>query len=129
MAGKLTSEFTEEYEIFVFQQAFEAVGHTVDVICPDKKAGQSIATSLHDFEGHQTSPRNPATILRSTSPSTRLFLTNTTPSIALVVVDLSISPPTNVYRQWFATFTKKKADFHHLSRRADIDGRGRGADW
>ena len=44
MAGKkilmLTGEFTEEYEIFVFQQGMEAVGHTVHVICPDKKAGE-----------------------------------------------------------------------------------------
>jgi len=58
MAGKkilmLTGEFTEEYEIFVFQQAMEAVGHTVHVICPDKNAGDVIKTSLHDFEGDQT---------------------------------------------------------------------------
>jgi len=58
MPGKkilmLTGEFTEEYEIFVFQQAMEAVGHTVHVICPDKKAGENIKTSLHDFEGDQT---------------------------------------------------------------------------
>jgi protease I len=58
MPGKkilmLTGEFTEEYEIFVFQQGMEAVGHTVHVICPDKKAGEKIQTSLHDFEGHQT---------------------------------------------------------------------------
>lgn len=58
MPGKkilmLTGEFTEEYEIFVFQQAMEAVGHTVDVVCPDKKAGELIKTSLHDFEGDQT---------------------------------------------------------------------------
>jgi protease I len=58
MPGKkilmLTGEFTEEYEIFVFQQGMEAVGHTVDVICPDKNAGDIIKTSLHDFEGHQT---------------------------------------------------------------------------
>lgn len=58
MPGKkilmLTGEFTEEYEIFVFQQGMEAVGHTVHVICPDKKAGDKIQTSLHDFEGHQT---------------------------------------------------------------------------
>ena len=58
MPGKkilmLTGEFTEEYEIFVFQQGMEAVGHTVHVVCPDKKAGDTIATSLHDFEGHQT---------------------------------------------------------------------------
>jgi len=58
MPGKkilmLVGEFTEEYEIYVFQQAMEAVGHTVHVVCPDKKAGDIIATSLHDFEGHQT---------------------------------------------------------------------------
>ena len=55
----LTGEFTEEYEIFVFQAAMEAVGHTVHVICPDKKAGDMIATSLHDFEGHQTYTEKP----------------------------------------------------------------------
>ena len=58
MSGKkilmLTGEFTEEYEIFVYQQAMEAVGHTVHVVCPDKKAGDRIKTSLHDFEGDQT---------------------------------------------------------------------------
>ena len=58
MSGKkilmLTGEFTEEYEIFVYQQAMEAVGHTVHVVCPDKNAGDVIKTSLHDFEGHQT---------------------------------------------------------------------------
>ncbi len=58
MPGKkilmLTGEFTEEYEIFVFEQGMEAVGHTVHVVCPDKKAGDKIQTSLHDFEGHQT---------------------------------------------------------------------------
>lgn len=50
----LCGEFTEEYEIYVFQQGMEAVGHTVHVICPDKKAGEMIQSSLHDFEGHQT---------------------------------------------------------------------------
>ncbi len=55
----LTGEFTEEYEIFVFQAAMEAVGHTVHVICPDKSAGDMIATSLHDFEGHQTYTEKP----------------------------------------------------------------------
>jgi protease I len=50
----LTGDFTEEYEIFVFQQAMEAVGHAVHVVCPDKKAGDILKTSLHDFEGDQT---------------------------------------------------------------------------
>lgn len=58
MPGKsilmLVGEFSEEYEIFVFQQAMEAVGHTVHVVCPGKKAGDLIKTSLHDFEGDQT---------------------------------------------------------------------------
>ena len=58
MPGKkilmLVGEFSEEYEIFVFEQAMHAVGHTVHVICPDKRAGEAIQTSLHDFEGHQT---------------------------------------------------------------------------
>ncbi|MDZ7601966.1 MAG: DJ-1/PfpI family protein [Hoeflea sp.] len=63
MGGKkilmLTGEFTEEYEIFVFQQGMEAVGHTVHVVCPDKKAGDRIKTSLHDFEGDQTYTEKP----------------------------------------------------------------------
>ena len=50
----LVGEFSEEYEIFVFEQTMHAVGHTVHVVCPDKKAGEAIKTSLHDFEGHQT---------------------------------------------------------------------------
>src|SRR5258708_37322532 len=50
----LVGEFTEEYEIFVYQQAMEAVGHAVHVVCPDKKAGDRIKTSLHDFECDQT---------------------------------------------------------------------------
>ena len=36
-----------------------AVGHTVHVVCPDKKAGQLIKTSLHDFEGDQTYTEKP----------------------------------------------------------------------
>ena len=58
MSGKkilmLVGEFSEEYEIFVFEQCMHAVGHTVHVVCPDKKAGEILKTSLHDFEGHQT---------------------------------------------------------------------------
>jgi len=63
MPGKkivmLTGEFSEEYEIFVFEQAMHAVGHTVHVVCPDKKAGETIKTSLHDFEGDQTYTEKP----------------------------------------------------------------------
>ena len=63
MAGKkilmLVGDFSEEYEIFVFEQAMIAVGHTVDVVCPDKKAGEILKTSLHDFEGDKTYTEKP----------------------------------------------------------------------
>jgi len=30
------------------------VGHTVDVACPKRKAGEKVKTAVHDFEGDQT---------------------------------------------------------------------------
>src|SRR4051812_14633283 len=63
MTGKkilmLTGDFSEEYEIFVFEQAMMAVGHHVDVVCPDRNAGEKLKTSLHDFEGDKTSTETP----------------------------------------------------------------------
>lgn len=53
MQGKrilmLIGEYSEEYEIFVVQQAMEAVGHHVDIICPETKKGDRVTTSVHDF--------------------------------------------------------------------------------
>jgi protease I len=58
MTGKrilmIVGDFGEDYETMVPFQALIAVGHTVHAVCPDKKAGDSIATSIHDFEGQQT---------------------------------------------------------------------------
>lgn len=58
MAGKkilmLVGDFGEDYEIMVPFQALQAVGHTVHAVCPEKKAGDLIATAIHDFEGQQT---------------------------------------------------------------------------
>ncbi|MBW8639757.1 DJ-1/PfpI family protein [Hoeflea sp. WL0058] len=45
----LIGEYSEEYEIFVVQQALEALGHTVDIICPETKKGDRVTTSVHDF--------------------------------------------------------------------------------
>ena len=63
MPGKkilmLVGDFSEEYEIFVFEQAMHAAGHTVHVVCPDKKAGEILKTSLHDFEEPQTYTEKP----------------------------------------------------------------------
>ena len=55
----LVCDFGEDYEIMVPFQALLAVGHSVHAICPDKKAGESIATAIHDFEGHQTYSEKP----------------------------------------------------------------------
>ncbi len=35
-------------------QALLAVGHQVDAICPDREAGETVWTAVHDFEGDRT---------------------------------------------------------------------------
>ena len=35
-------------------QFLTGLGYNVHTVCPDKKAGDSIATAIHDFEGEQT---------------------------------------------------------------------------
>jgi protease I len=55
----LTGDFAEDYETMVPFQALQAVGHTVDAVCPDKKAGDRVKTAIHDFEGDQTYTEKP----------------------------------------------------------------------
>lgn len=55
----LTGDFVEDYEIMVPFQALQMVGYQVDVVCPDKKAGEIIRTAVHDFEGDQTYSEKP----------------------------------------------------------------------
>ena len=55
----LTGDFAEDYETMVPFQALLAVGHIVHAVCPDKKAGDYVATAIHDFEGHQTYTEKP----------------------------------------------------------------------
>ena len=50
----LVGDYVEDYEVMVPFQALLAVGHVVHAVCPDKKAGDSVATAIHDFEGQQT---------------------------------------------------------------------------
>jgi protease I len=50
----LVGDFVEDYEVMVPFQALLMIGHTVHAVCPDKKAGQSVRTAIHDFEGDQT---------------------------------------------------------------------------
>lgn len=55
----LAGDFVEDYEIMVPFQMLQMVGHTVHAVCPDKKAGDVVATAIHDFEGHQTYTEKP----------------------------------------------------------------------
>ncbi|MES0870523.1 DJ-1/PfpI family protein [Pseudovibrio sp. SCP19] len=50
----ITGDFTEDYETMVPFQTLGAVGHDVHAVCPGKSAGDTVATSIHDFEGDQT---------------------------------------------------------------------------
>ena len=63
MAGKkilmICGDYCEDYETMVPFQALLAVGHTVHAVCPDKAAGDSIKTAIHDFEGAQTYSEKP----------------------------------------------------------------------
>jgi protease I len=55
----LVGDFVEDYEVMVPFQALRAVGYSVDAVCPDKSAGQSVRTAVHDFEGDQTYSEKP----------------------------------------------------------------------
>lgn len=50
----LVGDYVEDYEVMVPFQALSMLGYQVDAVCPDKKAGDFVRTSIHDFEGDQT---------------------------------------------------------------------------
>lgn len=50
----IVGDYVEDYEVMVPFQALLMVGHQVHAVCPDKKAGESVKTAIHDFEGDQT---------------------------------------------------------------------------
>jgi protease I len=58
MAGKkilmIVGDYVEDYEAMVPLQALQMVGHTVHAVCPDKKEGEAVRTSVHYFDGAQT---------------------------------------------------------------------------
>lgn len=55
----LVGDFVEDYEVMVPFQTLIAVGHTVHAVCPDKRAGETVRTAVHDFEGDQTYSEKP----------------------------------------------------------------------
>ncbi|PQJ34066.1 protease [Salinibacter sp. 10B] len=50
----LVGDYVEDYEVMVPFQALQMVGHEVHAVCPDKAAGDTVRTAIHDFEGDQT---------------------------------------------------------------------------
>jgi protease I len=58
MPGKkilmIVGDFGEDYEIMVPFQALQMVGHEIHAVCPEREAGDSIKTAIHDFRGDQT---------------------------------------------------------------------------
>lgn len=50
----IVGDFGEDYEIMVPFQTLQAVGYDVDAVCPEKEAGDTIKTAIHDFRGDQT---------------------------------------------------------------------------
>jgi len=47
----LVGDFAEDYEVMVPFQALSMLGYVVHAVCPEKKAGDTIRTAIHDFEG------------------------------------------------------------------------------
>ncbi len=70
----LVGDFVEDYEVMVPFQMLLMVGHHCFAACPGKKAGDSVATAIHDFEGHQTYSENRGTDSNSTRTSMRWTL-------------------------------------------------------
>ncbi len=50
----IAGDFVEDYELMVPFQALQICGFEVDVVSPDRKAGETVRTAIHDFEGDQT---------------------------------------------------------------------------
>lgn len=68
MPGKrilmIVGDFVEDYEAMVPFQTLMTLGHEVHAVCPGKAAGDSVATAVHDFEGHQTYTEKPGHLFR-----------------------------------------------------------------
>lgn len=60
----IVGDFVEDYEAMVPFQMLQMVGHQVDTVSPDKRKGDTVATAIHDFEGHQTYTEKPGHAFR-----------------------------------------------------------------
>ncbi|NRR30772.1 DJ-1/PfpI family protein [Oxalobacteraceae bacterium] len=72
----LTGDFAEDYETMVPFQALNMIGHTVHAVCPNKKAGDTIKTAIHDFEGDQTYTEKPGHLFALNASFDEVNVTN-----------------------------------------------------
>ena len=50
----LAGDYVEDYEAMVPFQMLQMAGYEVHSVCPGKRAGDTVKTAVHDFEGDQT---------------------------------------------------------------------------
>ena len=50
----LAGDYVEDYEAMAPFQMLKMLGYDVHTVCPGKKAGETVKTAIHDFEGDQT---------------------------------------------------------------------------
>ena len=55
----LVGDYVEDYEAMVPLQILRCAGHDVHTVCPEKSAGDTVATAIHDFDGDQTYSEKP----------------------------------------------------------------------
>ena len=55
----IVGDFAEDYETMVPFQMLQMAGHEVHAVCPEKDAGDTVKTAIHDFEGDQTYTEKP----------------------------------------------------------------------
>ncbi|TWT79164.1 General stress protein 18 [Planctomycetes bacterium CA13] len=55
----LVGDYVEDYEAMVPKQILMTFGHEVVAVCPEKRAGDTVATAIHDFDGDQTYSEKP----------------------------------------------------------------------
>jgi protease I len=55
----IVGDYVEDYEAMVPLQILQCAGHQVATVCPEKVAGDTVATAIHDFEGDQTYSEKP----------------------------------------------------------------------
>lgn len=63
----LVGDYVEDYEAMVPYQMLLLAGHRVETVCPGKKAGETVRTAIHDFDGDQTYSEKPGHNFRVTA--------------------------------------------------------------